>query len=713
MSKSKAISKSNSKNPAKAEKPSSARRNGSTHIAALPLGFASIFGLLAFASLCGQFLIAPSLFSGFWPSSYEYWPQAMFLALTAMTCVLLALEPIPKLPNAQTSKLLALFFAWCALSIVGTVYLHDSILELARVTGVLAWFFIARALLRNREYFAQRVLWISVFIAAGLLLVCLPAIFDFFKTHNPRQFATFYNPNLFANYCAMSLPLCRAGILGLWREAQRRDKTFESKLIAFMGIVIFTIIASGLFLTSSKGGFLAVLCGLAVFVVAVFIAKRESVRGVLRARRGVIATVVLMILLGGGVLFSKTIAPRLSVNLLEDHSTMFRVYTWKGTLKMASARPVLGFGPCSFPSAYTRFAETGFTRTAHQLWLQLAAECGFPAMLLLLLACGMSTLSGWRALQSDNWIFAAGGLGALTAFIIHGLTDAGWSIISIATLAMIVLALLESSSFNVERSTLDVRRSNLNWFWLLAALPLTFGSWITHRAQAGEDLRSESRELISRGAPRTALEKAVAAKNADPLSARLTLNLAQTESAAPKAIPSSGNYWRYHWLHKWQPTRALNYLSSAEYWIEANKSSSEIANLFDKAVQYDPNDTEIRLARGKWKLDNNHKNEWRDIEYIAALKDEPYGKYPATPEMVDLNYARAYAMLAERDSKNQKVPDAKKWIARGFEVVAEARKFEPQRRAMEQATQGSIDYSREQTMNELEAQFKSLQEKVQ
>jgi hypothetical protein len=399
---------------------------------------------------------------------------------------------------------------------------------------------------------------------------------------------------------------------------------------------------------------------------------------------------------------------------------MFRYYTWRGTLRMAAARPLLGFGPGSFPSAYTRFAETGYTRTAHELWLQLAAESGFPAMLLLLAACGASALSGWRALKTENWIFAAGALGALTAFFIHGLTDAGWGIISIATLAMITLSIADSTqrvprlriADYAEEAVVQNRKSSINWFWLLAALPIALGSWITQRAQTGEDLRAESRELMMRGDVSTAIEKANSARYADPLNARLRDNNTQIDTAAQGRVLVDDDYWLYQSITKLQPTRALNYLNYAEHMIQQGKSSREILPLFDKAIYFDPNDTEIRFARGKWKLDHHDQTGWKDIEYIAALKDKPYGKYPATPEMVDLNYARAYAMLAERDFKNKSFAATNKWITRGLEVIAEGRKYEPQRREMEQATQGAIDSSRGQTMDELENEFKGLQEKL-
>jgi O-antigen ligase len=683
----------------------------------LPLGFGSIFGLLAFCSLCGVAFISPYLFSGFWPSSYEYWPQALFLALTAVTCVLLALEPKSKIKNqrSKTGVLLALFLSWCVLSLCVTVYLHDSLLEIARVTGVVAWFFLARTLLGDEEYFARRVQWLLVSIIAGTVSVCVPAIINFATTHNPRQFATFYNPNLFANYCALALPLTIAATLMFWRAARRGQLRLAPPIVLVIATISFAIIALGLFVTSSKGGFLAAFAGLGVCALAIVKAKGGVVRKAFGQRKGAVVVAAVLVLIIGGVLFSKTILPRISTKLESDHSTMFRYYTWRGTLRMAAAHPLLGSGSGSFPSAYTQYAETGYTRSAHEQWLQIAAECGVPAMLLLLLACGASTLAGLRALKTENWIVASGALGAIAAFFIHGLTDSGWNIISIATLAMMVLALAEGARCAVrdastEASNPKPRTSNLNWFWLIAALPLALGSWITQHAQQGEDLRTQSRAMMARGAMYDALKKAQLGFQNDWLSARLMYDLTQGYELNASTVLSEPKIV-YERIIELQPTRALNYLYYAEYLARKGASNDPIARLYDKAIELDPNDTEIRLSRGKWKLSHNDQSGWQDIEYIAALKDKPYGKYPATPEMVDLNYARAYAMLAERDiAKNKKA--AKLWIERGLQVIAEGRKYEPQRQEMEKATYGSVDTSREQTMNELEAQLHALQDKL-
>lgn len=681
---------------------------------ALPLGFASLAGFVSFIGFAFLALIAPYLFSDFWPSSYEYWSYALFLALTACLCALLALEPSPTLSAERRpvlSLILIVFFVWSAFSLVGTAYLHDSLLELARIGGVVACFFLAQAFFTPQKYLALRLKWVFAAVLAGGVLVCVPAVYDFLVTRNPRQFGTFYNPNLFANYSAMLLPLSLAGAMRLWQTMRHSsaEKRAASAALLAVGISIVLIVTLGLIVTSSKGGFLAALCGVLVFAVAVFCAKGKEVRTVFRARKVVFIVCFVLVVLGVGVLFSQTILPRLSADLESDHSTMFRIYTWAGTIKMAQASPLTGWGIGSFPTVYTQFAETGYTRSAHQSWLQIAAETGFPAMLLLLGACGWAFVRGWKKLREKNsqdWLIVAGSLGALGAFFVHGLTDSGWGVVSVGVLLALVWASLDTDareSASIPREA----RSAVRWPLLLLALPLALGSWLYQRAQNAEDLRGESRESMARGLATSAGEQALEATAADPLSARIWLNWAQTQRATGEKPAATMEK-----VLALQPMRALNSLDYAEYLIETQGDKNRIRELLEKAVQLDPHDPKIRSVYSEWLLENGDSQGWEQLEKIVALADAPYGKYPATPEIVDLNFARAYAKLAARAVENRDDKNAKKLIERGLEQIVNARQYETQRREMETAIHGAPDEARARELDELDLQLRALEREL-
>jgi len=658
-------------------------------------------------------LLAPRGLSSFWPSTYDYQPQATLLAVTACVCLLMALRPRPP-RRAQrieiVAALLLAFFAWSCLSIITSVYIHDTLLETTRVAAVVAWFFIIRALLREAPQDSIFFYFLSA-ITGGAVITSIPAIINFIQTKDPRQFSTFYNPNLFANYCAMALPLALAWGITAFRV---KPKTIPAGLLAAMAVLPVLIIILGLLVTSSKGGLLAALAALLMFAVALWRAQGTLLKKTLRARRGTVIVVGLVLLIVGGAVASRTVLPRLhQLRGSDDNSTMFRYYTWRGTLQMATARPVLGWGAGSFPSAYAQFAVTGYTRSAHQLWLQIAAENGFSALLLLIGTCLAAALKGWRALRSTAWPAAAGGLGALVAFAVHGLTDAGWGITSIALLLLVVLALLDAPESKADEPQLDAspptHHSALNWPWVIVSLLLGLASAGTQRAALAEDLRAEARQAMTNRAAQTALEKAAAATDADPLSARMWSNRALIEEANNRNPRFS-----YEQARRRQPTRATHLLNMAQAVAEKTfEWDTPAGALFDQAVALEPNETKTRLARAQWLLNHNDARGWQDLEYIARLADQPYGKYPAIVEIVNLDFAQAYAKLAARALRNGKKSEASKLIGRVLSDLARWRTHEPRRRQLAEEPAAADELDREKQRHDaLEIELREVQNQL-
>ncbi|HTA77580.1 MAG TPA: O-antigen ligase family protein, partial [bacterium] len=72
-----------------------------------------------------------------------------------------------------------------------------------------------------------------------------------------------------------------------------------------------------------------------------------------------------------------------------DPRAYFRVEIWRSALHMVMAQPLWGFGPGTFGDIYPIY-RSGFlwntaTDVAHNEYLQVAAECGIPALILTLL----------------------------------------------------------------------------------------------------------------------------------------------------------------------------------------------------------------------------------------------------------------------------------------------------------------------------------------
>ena len=607
------------------------------------LGFLSPLGLLCFSGLCLLLFIAPFYLSGFPAAAVSidggaaYVPPMTFQALTAIACVLLALAGEKK-SHSRLSLVVAGFGLWCVFSGVLAVYYHDAFLEIARVLACLAWFFVARALLYSEDEneAAKRRFYFLLAIIGGALWACFFALRGFLEDHEFRQSSTFFNANLLANYCAMVLPLALALMF------LRRGKSVVF-LSAISTIFIFGALAS----SRSKGGLLALGVALLVLALAAFKARGPLIKEAVQKRKKLFVVGFLIVLIFGGALVQKTVVPRLmQANSGEDNSTQFRVYTWRGTANMIKARPVFGWGPGSYASAYPQFAITGFTLTAHEVWLQLAAENGVPGALLLLAACGLGAAKSWRVLRSENWPIAAACLATIAAFLVHGLTDAGWSLISIALLLMTVLALLDSLPENSgEHLAVSHEQSNLNYFWLLASL--LFGAFAAghSRVVEAESLATQSRESLEKRLPELALQQANAATETDAYSSRGWRNRGRVEQTLSRDARAS-----FSRAAQLQPTKAAHQVALAEELQRHHQDESDILKFYNRAVELEPNDPATRLARADYLLSlRNEKSKqraWQDYEFIAALQDAPYGKYPAIAEIANFDLGAALIKLA-------------------------------------------------------------------
>jgi len=764
------------------------------------LGFVSQGQTAAFALCCLCALVSPYLFSGFWPVTHEYGSQSFFSVLAACAALLLALSPRdesqPALRNWPLASLCLLaFFAWCAFSCVASVYWHDTILEIARIGTCGLWFLILRELLRFRapdentnrvlESSNRRALCVLAAASFGLAIVCALALRNYFETRDPRQFGTFFNPNLFANAAAMTLPLALSATLAAWRWT-RRERPIWTPIAVALGALFSLLVVVGLIVTSSKGGFLAALMALVVFAVGLWRAQKGSLRRVGRANRVLVALSLLLVFGAGGALATKTVLPRLAAARgSDDNSTQFRAYTWKSTLQMAQARPLFGWGPGGFAQTHDQFATVGTTKAAHQSWLQIAAENGFPAMILLLAASVLFVLRGWRALKTLAWPQSLGALGAVVAFAVHGLTDSGWGVTSIAFLLMIAFALLDAAEPNtstpntstpntstpntstpsastpsapesnaaalnpaergvalnavqpnapIEYSKLNKPRqetnenavahhsgSRLRWGWLVVVLLASAFSWAAQRAASGEDSRNESDTAQRSGNAILALQNAQDAVGFDPLSSRLWQRLAQAQVMQARAgngdfAAAESVFARATQLNSQNNVAWRSWAEARDEEPQSSTRSPSTAELWDKAVRLAPRDSSSLLARAQWRLKRNANDDqaWNDVETLVRERDEPYGRYAAVGEYVNLDFARASVLLLPRLMKmKQDAARAKTMLQNALSDVALAEgKVARQKEIAASNAGGEGNLGPPADLSELRRQLESLQKEM-
>ena len=117
-----------------------------------------------------------------------------------------------------------------------------------------------------------------------------------------------------------------------------------------------------------------------------------------RPRLPVVAGIGAVVLVGLLVI-GKPVVKRLSHN--QANSGQFRILTWQGSIDLALSKPIFGSGIGTWQYAYQPFARAGFTRVAHNSYLQFADDTGLPGFILLLTALSVFGTTGWLAYKKE------------------------------------------------------------------------------------------------------------------------------------------------------------------------------------------------------------------------------------------------------------------------------------------------------------------------
>ena len=198
---------------------------------------------------------------------------------------------------------------------------------------------------------------------------------DVYKNFRPGY--TVGDSNYYAVSALLSLPL--AYYLGFAKRPQV-EKIF------CLGCLMVTLL--GLTVSASRGGFL----GLIASFLFVIWRSRQRVRNLLV----VILLVVPMALVSPISPLRRLMDPNHSDTEAEDNRTI----VWKAGLHMIEAHPLVGVGLGNFKSAVISYEEPGEKKTfiAHNVYIEIAAEMGLPALLVFfaIIICTFQTLERVR-----------------------------------------------------------------------------------------------------------------------------------------------------------------------------------------------------------------------------------------------------------------------------------------------------------------------------
>ncbi len=236
-------------------------------------------------------------------------------------------------------------------------------------------------------------------------------ILQYFWLGEARAKGTFFNPNFFATYEAVTAVLALSVLLaGMeWRRT-------EKLLLALVAIIS----ATAVLLAQSRGATAAFL--LAVTLVGV-------------ARFGKAALIVLVIVVVSGIIVPNPLTERIKAVSIYDPYAYSRVEIWKGAMDRVIDHPMgLGLGAYKYASFQYRFPIEGAVirygkraETAHNEYLQLAAELGVAGLVLFLIGIGVWVSEAKRVMKGtltqQNRGIMVGLCAGVLAILTHAAVD--------------------------------------------------------------------------------------------------------------------------------------------------------------------------------------------------------------------------------------------------------------------------------------------------
>jgi putative inorganic carbon (HCO3(-)) transporter len=258
-----------------------------------------------------------------------------------------------------------------------------------------------------------------------------------------RSFATFGNPILLASYLSILLPLS----IGMFFES----KSKQQKVVY---ILSSTLIGICLFSTMSRAAWVGVFVGVLVQFVLMGRAKLVNKQKLAISLMSIVIVIILAasLFLGANVLLA-----RAGSIVNTDQSFANRLVMWESAVRIIKDNLLFGCGPDALAYTFPRYESVKMAREApnqvqtnvHNIYLQLAATSGIPALMAFLIIIAILFLKANRYLnspdseQNQQQSFLVSSLvGGISAYLIQGIF--GLSGIETSTFLWLFMGVLAS-----------------------------------------------------------------------------------------------------------------------------------------------------------------------------------------------------------------------------------------------------------------------------
>lgn len=334
---------------------------------------------------------------------------------------------------------LLLFLGAILLTLPGALsitFAAKEILKWVEVLGI--YLFVANVLTRR-----QAMVAVIALLLAGVGQAVLGA-YQFFRQVGPehfvlfgrfmRAYGTFEQPNPYAGYLGLVLPVGIGLLVWAVVECKGRPRFQVSGLLAAVGLL-----AAAMVMSWSRGAWL----GFAAALVAVNAVRSRRTAVVFAV---LLSVAVLALALGGLGLLPEVLVQRftdflpfISVADLRavqvtdaNYAVVERMAHWQAALDMWTGHPWLGVGIGNYAAVYPAYALPKWPDPlghAHNYYLNIAAEAGLLGLATYLLLWGAAFWQAWKAVRASSGVWravAAGVFGVLAHLAVHNFFDNLW-----------------------------------------------------------------------------------------------------------------------------------------------------------------------------------------------------------------------------------------------------------------------------------------------
>lgn len=397
------------------------------------------------------------------------------------------------------------------------------------------------------------------------------------------------------------------------------------------------VCVAGVLLSGSRGGALALGCGLAAFAALGLLAVALGAPG-RRVVLGALALAVVGVSLAGGVwLFQRSDIVQSRLERIATDN--YRLRVWPTTLRQMQTEPVLGTGAGSFTHQARRLSDYLSSSNdiyAHNDWAQALGDFGFSGFVLLVAAFLAGIVAGFRELirvlrermavssrpQSNAAAFLIAALSTGVAFGVHSIFDYNMQIPANAMLAGVVFGFLANSGApgSGRRRVAAATRIGTGVLCGLAGGGLLWLCWVHHRV---EPLVLHAENSLLLADPDAAIAQASQALELSPEHPRATRLLGD----AYLKLSFSGPLRARNRLAAISSLRRAAELDPTERWnhflaalaLEGATDPEEARVAYVEAIRLDPSSPVLREYYGLF-LENTGRESEAIRAYEVALR---------------------------------------------------------------------------------------------